>query len=50
MQDSFITKPDYVELGLACAEIYEALGREVDGRRADQLSQRVLLAIEKLAM
>ena len=43
-----IDKVDYVELGLTCAEVCEALSRGMDRRRADQLSQSVLGAIEKL--
>jgi hypothetical protein len=43
-----ISKADYVELGLACADVCEALNRGMNTRRADQLSQSVLEAIEKL--
>ena len=43
-----VNKADYVELGLTCADVCEALNRGVDKRRADQLSQPVLGAIEKL--
>ena len=45
-----ISKADYVELGLACASVCEALNRGIHGRQADQLSQSVLEAIEKLTM
>jgi len=41
-------KADYVELGVTCADVCEVLGRGTDGKRADQLSQPVLEAIEKL--
>jgi len=41
-------KVDYVELGLTCADVCEALNRGMDGRRADQLGQSVLGMIEKL--
>ena len=44
-----ISKTDYVELGLSCADVCEALNRKMDIRRADQLNQSVLEAIEKLA-
>jgi len=45
-----INKADYVGLGLTCAGVCEALNRGMDGRQADQLSQSVLEAIEKLTM
>ena len=38
-------KMDYVELGLACAEICEALKRGTNGKRLDDLSQPVREAI-----
>ena len=41
-------KADYVELGLTCAGVCEALSRGTGERRADQLSQSVLEVIEKL--
>ena len=47
-QDSMLNKSDYVELGLACANICKALERGLDGRRADELSQSVHEAIEQL--
>jgi len=43
-----VNKADYVELGLTCADVCEALNRGMDKRRADQLSQPVLEAIDKL--
>jgi len=39
---------DYVELGLTCADVCQALSRGTDGRRVDQLSGSVLNAIEQL--
>ena len=45
-----ISKTDYVELGLTCADVCEALNQGMDRRQADQLSQSVLEAIEKLTM
>ena len=39
---------DYVELGLACADVCRALDRGMDGRRADQLNRSVLEAIKQL--
>ena len=41
-------KTDYVKLGLTCADVCEVLGRRIDGKRADQLSQPTLEAIGKL--
>ena len=45
-----ISKADYVELGLTCADICEVLNRGMNGRRVDQLSQTVLEAIEELTL
>ena len=39
---------DYVELGLACADVCTALGRGMNGRRVDDLNQSVVEAIEQL--
>ena len=41
-------KAEYVELGLTCAEVCEALNQGMDRRRTDELSQSVLGEIEKL--
>jgi len=43
-----VKKADYVELGITCAEVCEALDLGMGGRQADQLSRSVLGAIEKL--
>ena len=43
-----ISKSDYVELGLTCADVCEALNQGVNRKRADQLNQSVLEAIGKL--
>jgi len=48
VQDSMLNKLDYVELGLACADVCKALERGMNGRRADELSQSVHEAIEQL--
>jgi len=45
-----ISKVDYVELGLICADVCEALNRGMDTRRADQLNKSVFKAIEKLTL
>lgn len=42
-----VNKVDYVELGLACADVCEALNQGMDIKRADQLSRTVLKVIEK---
>ena len=47
-QDSMANRSDYVELGLACAEVCKALDRGMNGRRMDELSQPVFEAIEQL--
>ena len=39
---------DYVELGLSCAEVCEALDQGLKGRGLDELSQSVLRAIGQL--
>ena len=45
-----INEMDYVELGLICADICNALGRGMNGRRLDDLSQSVCDAIAQLTM
>ena len=47
-QDSMANRTDYVELGLACAEVCKALDRGMNGRRMDELSQSVFEAIGQL--
>ena len=44
-----VNKTDYVELGLACADVCKALDRGVSGRRLDEFSQSVFEAIGQLA-
>ena len=39
---------DYVDLGLACAEVCKALNRGMDGKKLDDLSQSVREAISQL--
>jgi len=43
-----INKRDYVELGLACADVCGALDRGVGGRQLDDLSRSVCEAIGQL--
>ena len=47
-QDSVINKTDYVELGLACANVCKVLDRGLNGRAVDGLSQSVFEAIGQL--
>ena len=47
-QDSMLNKTDYVELGLACADVCKALDRGMNGRRIDELSRSVFEAIGQL--
>ncbi|KAF9641876.1 hypothetical protein BDM02DRAFT_3125016 [Thelephora ganbajun] len=48
IRDSVINKVDYVELGLACADVCGALDRGMSGRQEDQIGRSVLEAIERL--
>ena len=41
---------DYIELGLSCAYVCQALDRGINGRGLDGLSQSVLKAVEQLTM
>jgi hypothetical protein len=41
-------KTDYIELGLACADVCRALDRGMKGRRVDELRGSVCEAIEQL--
>ena len=45
-----INKADYVDLGLACADVCGALDRGMKGRRVNELSQPVFEAIGQLTM
>jgi len=47
-QDSMANKTDYVELGLACADVCKALDRGMKGRRVDELTGLVFEAIGQL--
>ena len=47
-QDSMINETDYVELGLACADICTALGRGMNGKKLGELGQSVSDAIGQL--
>jgi len=43
-----INELDYIELGLSCADICTALDWGLNGRRVDELSQSVFVAIQQL--
>jgi len=43
-----INEREYVELGLFCADVCDALDRGINGKRFDELSQSVLKAIGQL--
>ena len=47
-QDSMVNKMDYVNLGLACADVCRALDRGIKGRQLSELSQSVSEAIAQL--
>lgn len=48
MQDTMIDEADCVELGLACADVCQALDRVTNGGRVDELNQRFIEAAEQL--
>ena len=48
MQNTMDNKDDYVDLGLSCADVCEALDRGLNGKRSDKLNKTVQKAIEKL--
>ena len=43
-----VNEEDYVDLGLACADICRALDRGMSGRRMDEFSRSVFEAIGQL--
>ena len=43
-----VNEDDYVDLGLACAEVCKALDRGMNGKKRDDLSQSIREAIEQL--
>ena len=48
-QDSMVNEVDYVELGLACADVCTALDRGLNGRLLKDLNNSVRGAIARLA-
>ena len=49
-QDEMTHQVDYVELGLACADVCTALGRGLNGKKLDDLNNSVCEAINQLTM
>ena len=47
-QDAMTNQMDYVELGLACADVCTALDRGLNGKRLNDLSSSVCEAIKQL--
>ena len=45
-----MNEPDYVELGLLCADVCRALDRGTNGKKPDELSQPVYGAISQLSV
>lgn len=45
-----INQMTYVELGLACAQVCNALDRGLDGKRLDELNESVREAIKHLTL
>ena len=41
-------KDGYIDLGLSCADVCEALDRGLNGKRSDKFSKPVQKAIQKL--
>jgi len=50
VQNTMNNKDDYVDLGLSCADVCEALDRGLVGKGSGDLSEPVSKAIEKLTM
>ena len=44
-QNSMANEQDYVDLGVSCAEVCQALDRGINGRRLEELSKPVLGAV-----
>ena len=49
LQDSVPNQQDCVDLGISCANVCEALGQGLKGRRLDELSESLLEAIGELS-
>ena len=49
-QDSMANRSEYVELGLACAEVCRALDRGMNGKKVDDLTPSVREAVNRLTV
>ena len=49
-QNTMDNKDDYVDLGLSCADVCEALDRGLNGKKSDDISESAYKAIEKLTV
>jgi hypothetical protein len=45
-----VNEPDYIELGLFCADICQALERGMNGKKPEELSQSVYDAINQFTL
>lgn len=45
-----VNEQDYIELGLACADVCRALDRGMNGKKLDDFGQSVCEAINQLVM
>ena len=45
-----VNEIDYVDLGLACADVCRALDRGMGGRQVDEISESVFEAIQQLTV
>jgi hypothetical protein len=48
IQETMVKKQDYVDLGLACADVCKTLDRGLNSRQRTELSESVRDAIEQL--
>ena len=48
VQDSMVNEREYVDIGLFCFDVCDALKRGLNGRRLDELNQSASGAIEQL--
>jgi hypothetical protein len=45
-----VDNPNYVGLGISCADVCRALGRGISGKKLDEFSQSVYDAINQLTL
>jgi hypothetical protein len=50
VKDLMANELDYIELGLSCADVCQALDRGTNGKRLDELNKSVLSAIGQLTV